>query len=1641
MKLFKKSTIKKTLLTFLAVFASTICAVLGVNMLKPNTAKADSISKTVFQTDGASVRVLKWNGEAYEETDRKGIRFHVEMGAGYEIATGTPLLDTTQTNANGSFKMAEGYKSYTLVIPTRLMNGSTDLTMDLEKVVKIDTTDYWFVDGDDNWESVAYIYNVPEKWYTDEFTYRGIVVSVDENGNETPVKWTPTATRSLAWVAKQAYKDTMSGDIDWGSEENNDYAATEIKKFFPVYNVVYSNGAKEEVLWGDKLTQADVNKTYYDETNHTPVEVNKPLDMPTSGTINLKETTESTFVFTGVEYSATGFNVFATLPTSGFANGTELEPSAVDMVTNAGKTVVAKSVKVSVMGVGADAITKLQIGFDYTDISNGTELTILKTSHFYNDGVLYELEQDYEFVYNNNVWELPLGYITLGDLASIVNFTEQGASGKEENIRITFRKDILINGGATFKDGGVTVTRKTGGAVESITDAYYYWNQGEFMILEIPGEAGGNLWGKENGDVLKIAAGTKLVQNNGFFVFQDDIVATFNGGTEWVFSSTVHEIDASAFTNVYTRSDANGYYIDAFTTTLWADKYVKVVCNDGTLTYHHTDNVSTVDPTQIEYRGDNAYQALRIRLDANSQLGDWVTIPKNTEFWVGNQIYKLTEDITSYFVGTTSNVWATNPTITNVSLSNIVSMGWYQGNVRYTTDTVWSNKANNLVIVDDTFIEGDGIEVVGSNYTGLYYYGGANKILELQGTNFSSDGGSATIKKGVILWLFAYENGVPVFTGAYKLEADLAVAISGAAGSIMYKDVEVASVSKSEIAAVYNDGSHAGEVRFEFNGTKLTGMYGAATVEGSATLNGEATSSAYVYGGDGTSGYTGNTIIAFTGEAFGRPFQATAFRDRVHVAAGTKVWLSNGSGYVTITDDLSYVWNGSAYLDANVQRTVTFNSGAATVKVDGVETASCSVSQGEKVTFTVEVPAGYQISSITNATLVDATINQYETGYLFGNVAVTIACVEPIKISQADVLGFHKEGASEIRIALNKERADISAITGGNYNVTFDGTTELFIGGRAVQPTQYNYFGVIGEANHQLIGIACDVASMVSGDSITIKAGSVFKWGSTVLLVEGDIVGRMLGITANFDDSVATLSLDGAPLVNGATVPMFVGTGTSTLVFGWKDESYSSTYDLSVKINGVEQGNSGTYTIELTGEAVIDVTTPIRTYTATVNASNASVSGIANNATITHGQTYNFTVSANSGCQLTSVTINGAEQGTGGSYSFTASGPVSIVVTAKKFYTVTATTSGGVTVDAASKTVAEGESATFTLTVPSNATIKANGTQISGTSYTVSNVTSNTTVAFTTWYTVSVTSLSNASVTVDGTSRSQGWSELRESGTSITVQASYSQNNSRSLKVGSNSWSDTSSHTVTISGKTDISASSSGGGCLVEGTLVTLADGTKKAVEDLKAGDLLVVFNHETGKYDVAPLLVNTHATAEADYYTVISLYFSNGEVLKIADEHAVFSKTANKYVYINADNAYEFIGHEFVSSVYENGEVVSKIVTLNNVTLAKEYTRIFTPVSAWHMNLVGNDMLTLSGRTTNFFEYDETMKYDEEKMQADIEKYGLYTYEDFADYVPEEVFNAFPFKYFKVAIEKGEYTWEELMFLISEYNESDSEK
>ena len=105
--------------------------------------------------------------------------------------------------------------------------------------------------------------------------------------------------------------------------------------------------------------------------------------------------------------------------------------------------------------------------------------------------------------------------------------------------------------------------------------------------------------------------------------------------------------------------------------------------------------------------------------------------------------------------------------------------------------------------------------------------------------------------------------------------------------------------------------------------------------------------------------------------------------------------------------------------------------------------------------------------------------------------------------------------------------------------------------------------------------------------------------------------------------------------------------------------------------------------------------------------------------------------------------------------------------------------------------------------------------------------------------------------------------------------------------------------------------------------------------------------------------------------------------------------------------------------------------------TITEEYVNVYSPASIWHLNLVAENILTLSSGMVNFFEYDENLKYIDEYMQKDIEKYGLYTYDDFKDYISIEVFNAFPFKYFKVAVGKGLITFNRILELIQYYNEA----
>jgi hypothetical protein len=261
---------------------------------------------------------------------------------------------------------------------------------------------------------------------------------------------------------------------------------------------------------------------------------------------------------------------------------------------------------------------------------------------------------------------------------------------------------------------------------------------------------------------------------------------------------------------------------------------------------------------------------------------------------------------------------------------------------------------------------------------------------------------------------------------------------------------------------------------------------------------------------------------------------------------------------------------------------------------------------------------------------------------------------------------------------------------------------------------------------------------------------------------------------------------------------------------------------------------------------------------------------------------------------------------------------------------------------------------------------------------------------------------------------------------------------------------DSDSDTITLSvieldnDKTDsveLTNGSSGGGgfCITDGTLITLADGTQKPVEELTGDELLLVWNLHTGTFDIAPIaFIDSDPLAE---YKIIHLHFSDGTDVKVIYEHGFWDFNLNEYVYINGDNPQQYVGHWFKKQITDaDGNLTWTKVQLVDVVFEYEYTRAWSPVTYEHLSYYTNGMLSMPGGIEgliNIFEVSpDTIKIDQDAYLTDIAEYGLFTYEEFAEIinVPEEMFDAFQAKYFKVAIGKGHITVEDLLALIMQY-------
>jgi uncharacterized repeat protein (TIGR02543 family) len=172
--------------------------------------------------------------------------------------------------------------------------------------------------------------------------------------------------------------------------------------------------------------------------------------------------------------------------------------------------------------------------------------------------------------------------------------------------------------------------------------------------------------------------------------------------------------------------------------------------------------------------------------------------------------------------------------------------------------------------------------------------------------------------------------------------------------------------------------------------------------------------------------------------------------------------------------------------------------------------------------------------------------------------------------------------------------------------------------------------------------------------------------------------------------------------------------------------------------------------------------------------------------------------------------------------------------------------------------------------------------------------------------------------------------------------------------------------------------------CLAEGTLVTLADRSRKAIEDITYEDKLLVWDFDNGCFaEAQPLWIKKRQVAEE--YNLVK--FDNGVELKTVADHRIFNMEAQKFTYtMNEEDTP--IG---TTTFMEDGTTAKLIAR----EVVKETVNYYNIITDYHMNLFANGILT-SLRLNNLYKI-ENMKFVKDNRE-------LVSREEFAS-IPDKYF------------------------------------
>lgn len=447
----------------------------------------------------------------------------------------------------------------------------------------------------------------------------------------------------------------------------------------------------------------------------------------------------------------------------------------------------------------------------------------------------------------------------------------------------------------------------------------------------------------------------------------------------------------------------------------------------------------------------------------------------------------------------------------------------------------------------------------------------------------------------------------------------------------------------------------------------------------------------------------------------------------------------------------------------------------------------------------------------------------------------------------------------------------------------------------------------------------------------------------------------------------------------------------------------NGTYSISVIATGTGYTDSDNSNVVEYNYAVYNITTNLTGITA--NASNPTTVSTLASSTLT------FT--ANTGYNLpSSVIVTGAEftwtKSSGTLVLSNPTGNVSVTIAGIAIsYTITPTLTNVTAASDNATTIATGETKTLTYTaadgyvLPDTVTVsgatgiwnKDEGTLI------LSNPTANVTFTI-----AGVEAASGHAVTITAAAGSYGvkiYDGTSSSGTLLGTIADQDNTpktvtcSSSNLYLISDNGAYTDANTVVTGGVTIVNEGSwyyngtfkvTADGtitislaCLIEGTQITLADGTTKAIEDITYDDELLVWNFYEGKFDIAkPTWIKVAEVAPR--YNLVK--FSNGAEVGFVGAggekgyHRIFNKEAGAFTHTgckDTPNGTTTFAQDKTFPTVVSQEVVEKEVKFYNVITDKHY------------NLFANGILT-SCKLSNEYNIKD-MKYVGEKLISGKEK------------------------------------------------------